>query len=44
MPVGKVTGVEITTNNDGEDDTIMLQVEISDPDDIQDIEHYSGPK
>lgn len=38
---GKVTGREFTTNRDGDVDKIMLQVEISDPDDIQTVELMS---
>lgn len=36
--IGKVTGRTITTNKDGPNNKIMLQVEITDPDDIQTIE------
>lgn len=36
--IGKVTGREIIKNRDGQNDRLMLQVEITDSDDIQTVE------
>jgi len=36
--IGIVTGREVKKNRDGQNDRLMLQVEISDPDDIQTVE------
>ncbi len=36
--IGKVTGSEAKTNRDGKTNKLMLQVEITDPDDIQTVE------
>ena len=40
--IGKVTGREIAKNRDGEEDVILLQVEVSDSDDIQTVELHRG--
>lgn len=42
LRIGKVTGHEIRKNRDGVDDVCLLQVEVSDPDDIQTIEWYQA--
>jgi len=36
--IGKVTGRAIGKNRDGSDDVLLLQVEISDPDDVQTVQ------
>lgn len=36
--IGKVTGREVIKNRDGQNDRLMLQVEITDSDDIQTVE------
>jgi phage gp45-like len=41
MPVGIVKSSEVTINRDGVKPVRLLQVEISDPDDIQTVELYS---
>lgn len=38
---GTVTSNEITTNNDSEDNVRMLEVQISDPDDVQSVQLFS---
>jgi phage gp45-like len=40
---GIITGREITKNKDGENDRVMLQVQVSNKDDIQTIEYVSLP-
>ncbi len=42
MQIGKITGREIRTNRDGGEDVVLLQVEVSDSDDIQTAELYRG--
>ena len=42
MPTAKITGSSISTNQDGSEKVLLLQVEISDPDDIQTIEMFRG--
>jgi len=42
MQIGKITGREIRTNRDGSEDVVLLQVEVSDSDDIQTAELYRG--
>jgi hypothetical protein len=42
LRIGKVTGHEIKKNRDGEKNVLLLQVEVSDPDDIQTIEWYQA--
>lgn len=42
LRIGKVRGYEIKKNRDGEDNVLLLQVEGSDPDDIQTIEWYQA--
>jgi len=42
MQIGKITGREIRTNKDGSEDVILLQVEVSDSDDIQTVELHRG--
>ena len=42
MQIGKITGREIRTNRDGGNDVVLLQVEVSDSDDIQTAELYRG--
>lgn len=39
--IGRVTGRQITTNRDGVKQSMMLQVEITDPEDIQTVELIS---
>jgi hypothetical protein len=38
MKIGRITGSEIKKNKDGDNNVLLLQVEITDPDDIQTIE------
>ena len=40
--IGTVRGFEIGPNRDGTNNVLLLQVEISDPDDIQTVEYFSG--
>ena len=40
MDYGRVTGSEKTTNKDSEARVLLLQVEISDPDDVQTVELF----
>ena len=40
--IGTVRGFEIGPNRDGTNDVLLLQVEMSDPDDIQTVEYFSG--
>lgn len=40
--IGTVKGFQIGPNRDGTNDVLLLQVEMSDPDDIQTVEYYSG--
>ena len=40
---GIITGREITTNRDGTNQRVMLQVQMSNPDDIQTVEYVSLP-
>lgn len=40
---GKITGREITTNRDGTAPRVMLQVQMTNPDDIQTVEYVSLP-
>ena len=40
--IGTVTGFEIGPNRDGTKDVLKLQVQISDPDDIQTVEYMSS--
>lgn len=40
--IGTVKGFQIGPNRDGTEDVLLLQVEMSDPDDIQTVEYYSG--
>jgi len=40
--IGRVTGSEITNNRDGDDIVRLLQVEITDTDDIQTVEQIRG--
>ena len=42
LRIGKVRGCEIKQNRDGPDNVLLLQVEVSDPDDIQTIEWYQA--
>jgi hypothetical protein len=42
MDTGRVTGYEIGKNKEGEIDTLLLQVEISEPDDVQTVELYGS--
>ena len=42
MQIGKITGREIRTNRDGGEDVVLLQVEVSDSDDIQTVELHRG--
>ena len=42
VAIGKVTGREVRTNRDGSEDVILLQVEVSDSDDIQTVELHRG--
>lgn len=41
MTTGKIKGFEVKKNRDGSGDRLMLQVEISDPDDTQTVELMS---
>ena len=43
IDIGTVKGEEITTNKDGDDNVRLLQVELSNPDDLQTIEHVRQP-
>jgi len=40
--IGTVKGFEIGKNRDGTKNVLLLQVEMSDPDDIQTVEYFSG--
>ena len=40
--IGTVKGFQIGPNRDGTNDVLLLQVEMSDPDDIQTVEYFSG--
>jgi len=40
MQLGKVVGREIVENKDGTDKVMLLQVEITDPDDVQNVELF----
>ena len=40
---GKITGRTITTNRDGTNQRVMLQVQMTNPDDIQTVEYVSLP-
>lgn len=40
--IGTVKGFQIGPNRDGTQNVLLLQVEMSDPDDIQTVEYYSG--
>ena len=42
VAVGKITGRTIGKNRDGDSDVILLQVEVSDADDIQTVELHRG--
>lgn len=42
LRLGRVTGSEITTNRDGEDNVRLLQVEITEDDDVQTVEQIRG--
>lgn len=42
MDIGRVTGYEIGKNKEGEVDVLLLQVEISEPDDVQTVELYQS--
>lgn len=41
--IGKITGRTITTNRDGTNQRVMLQVQMTNPDDIQTVEYVSLP-
>jgi len=41
MMIGRVTGRQVAVNRDGDKPVLLLQVEISDPDDIQTVEFVS---
>lgn len=43
IDIGTVKGEEITVNKDGEDNVRLLQVELSNPDDLQTIEQMRQP-
>lgn len=43
VKTGIITGREITTNRDGTNQRVMLQVQMSNPDDIQTVEYVSLP-
>lgn len=43
IQTGRVVGRSITTNKDGTNDVMMLEVQISDPDDIQSVQFFSPP-
>ena len=42
VEVGKITGRTVGTNRDGTDEVTLLQVEVSDADDIQTVELHRG--
>ena len=42
VQIGRITGREVKTNRDGAEDVILLQVEVSDSDDIQTVELHRG--
>jgi hypothetical protein len=42
LRIGKVNGYEIRKNRDGVNDVLLLQVEVTDPDDIQTVEFYQA--
>jgi hypothetical protein len=43
VKTGTIRGREVTKNRDGSNDRLMLQVEMSSPDDIQTVEYVSLP-
>ena len=43
MKTGIITGRTVTKNRDGQNDRLMLQVRISNPDDIQTVEYVTVP-
>ena len=43
VKTGKITGRTITTNRDGTNQRVMLQVQMTNPDDIQTVEYVSLP-
>lgn len=42
MIIGRVTGYEIGTNKEGEEDSLLLQVEMTETDDVQTVELYGS--
>jgi hypothetical protein len=42
LRIGKIRGYEIKKNRDGANNVLLLQVEVSDPDDVQTIEFYQA--
>ncbi len=42
MMIGRVTGYEIGTNKEGEEENVLLQVEMTEEDDIQTVELYGS--
>jgi hypothetical protein len=42
LQIGQITGYEIKKNRDGEKEVLLLQVEVSGPDDIQTVEYYQS--
>jgi hypothetical protein len=42
LEIGKVRGFEIKENRDGGDKVLLLQVEVTGPDDIQTVEYYQA--
>lgn len=43
MPVGKVKGSEVIPNRDSIDPTLMLQVEMSEEEDLRSVEQFTQP-
>jgi hypothetical protein len=42
LRIGKIRGYEVKKNRDGSAEVLLLQVEVTDPDDIQTIEFYQA--
>lgn len=43
MPIGKVKGSEVKSNRDSIDPTLMLQVEMSEEEDLRSVEQFTQP-
>jgi hypothetical protein len=42
MIIGRVTGFEVGKNKEGDDESLLLQVELSEPDDVQTVELFGS--